>query len=254
MNRNKNKSMRNGFFRRFQKENGNAFKKEVGMARITRIILILLLLGPSLSGCTSKQALSDLPYCEGSACYEVAQSAPWPALLSDGRYLVDIDQFSFSLPSPPKRIYRLLGGDLYIFSEDGSFISFSLDTEDFLYDGTWPTDSQYTVADYSRFIFEKSNNDLDKAINDKDALIIKRALLIKEQIFENKRKVYKSEKGGHDIFYCSDFPVNGMHFAHIISDMVDNRYIRVASKGMSFERFKQILSTVKTINHQMGVE
>lgn len=224
------------------------------MARITRIILALLLLGPSLSGCASRQALSDLPNCEGNACYKVAQPTPWPALLSDGRYVVDVDQFSFTLPYPPKRIYRLLDGDLYIFSEDGGFISFSLDTEDFLADGNWPANSQYTVADYSRFIFDKTNNDLDKAANVKDAWVIKRALLIKEQVFGNNRKVYKSEKGGHDIFYCSDFPVKGMHYAHVISDKINNRYVRVASKGMSLDRFKQILSTSKTINHQMGVE
>lgn len=224
------------------------------MVRVTRIFLALLLLGTFLSGCTGKQALSGLPSCEGSACYEVAQPAPWPALLRDGRYLVDIDQFSFTLPYPPKRIYRLLGGDLYIFSEDGSFISFSLDSEGLLADGAWPTDSQYSVADYSRFIFDKTNDDLDKATNSQDAWVIKRALLIKEQVFGNNRKVFKSEKGGQVIFYCSDFPVSGMHFAHVISDMIDNRYIRIASKGMTFDVFKQILSTAKTTNVQSGVE
>lgn len=216
------------------------------MARITPIFLALLLSGPSLSGCTGKQALSRLPGCEGRACYEVAQSAPWPALLRDGRFLVDIDQFSFTLPYSPTRIYRLLAGDLYIFSEDGSFMSFSLDTEDFLADGTWPTDSQYTVADYSRFIFDKTNDDLDKATNAKDSWVINRALLIKEQVFGNNRVVYKSEKGGHSIYYCANFPVNGMHFAHVISEEISNRYIRIASNGMSFERFKQILSTAET--------
>ena len=214
------------------------------------IISISLFLFFILPGCASRSNVFEFPQCEGQFCNITAITKPLPPHAENGRYTIDLDQFSILLPSPPLRIYRLLDGDIYVYFEKGDSLSFSLDSKKSLSeDDPWPDSSNYSIADSAEFIFTKTGKNLVGLTNKDDIWIMKRALFLKGELFNPHSEIQFSRKNDFSLYYWKDTAMKNVCFAYIFSKNIRDRYIRISSSNMQFDDFKSIVASVTATDH-----
>ncbi len=213
-------------------------------------ITVIVLLTIVLSGCSVHSNNFEFPTCEGQSCGITAITKILPPHSENGQYTIDLDQFSFILPSPPLRIYRLLDGDIYVYFEKGSSLSFSLDTQKSLAEDTpWPAISNYSVADSAEFIFTKTGNDLANVTDKNDLWIMKRALFLKGELLPPHGEISYSSKADFSLYYWNDTSMRNVCFAYVFSKSIRDKYIRISSNNMSYAAFQSIVASIKTTDH-----
>ena len=213
----------------------------------TTVSLFLLFVLP---GCASHSNVFEFPQCEGQSCNITAITKPLPPHPENGRYTIDLDQFSIILPSPPLRIYRLLDGDVYVYFENGDSLSFSLDSQkSFSEDDPWPASSNYSIADSAEFIFTRTAKDLASLTDKGDIWIMKRALFLKGELFGPHSEIQYSRKTDFSLYYWNDTAMKNVCFAYIFSESIRDRYLRISSSNMQFDDFKSIVASIKTTDH-----
>ena len=212
----------------------------------TAIVLLTIV----LSGCSVHSKNFEFPTCEGQSCDITAITKTLPSHSENGQYTIDLDQFSFILPSPPLRIYRLLDGDICVYFEKGSSLSFSLDTQKSLSEDTpWPVISNYSVADSAEFIFTKTGKDLANVTDKNDLWIMKRALFLKGELWPPHSEISYSSKADFSLYYWNDTSMKNVCFAYIFNKSIRDKYIRISSNNMQYDVFQRIVASVKITDH-----
>jgi len=221
------------------------------MTKYKYLIILISLLGlVSLSAYAQKTKLTEFPDCRGRACIKTALVSPWPDALTAPKISIDVNQFSISLPSQPQRVYSFDGSEISVFFKDHSSLSFSLDTKISMSDiSLWLEGSHYSVADSAEFIFTKTTKELSDIKNDEDLLLMKRALLLKEQIFSDENEVFVSKNENFTIYYWNDLSLKELDktsFAYLFSHKNRDKYLRVSGFNIEFEDFKRIVGSLET--------
>lgn len=189
-----------------------------------------------------------MPDCEGPGCLRTAEAANWPAPLGKAAYTVELERYIVSLPSLPKRTVLDRAGTLIVQCQDGSFLSFDLESTYALADDIEaPEKSNFTVSDSGTFVFTKTASD-PPPTDPADLWVWKQAIFLKEQVFGPKNPVYQSTKGPLTVYYWPDFQIKEASLAHVFDTSRPDTYVRIFAKKMTFDDFKKIVGSIQIRN------
>ena len=208
-----------------------------------RILTIFVLLF-SLA-VTSYATPTEIGACEGVECMKVAQTSEWPVGPEKSAMKISINGLSLALPHSPERIIRQGNGDLAMYIGKSyldlgvlnSYVETNPENVEL------PEGITFTVADAAKLPFTKTIKDTPPE-NAADRWVWDRAMLLKEQHFANKAKVFTAKKGHLTVFIVESSI--GSYYAYIVDDLHRDSYTYIGTgrTGWTAEKFKQVVGSV----------
>lgn len=216
--------------------------------RVNFLVCVQILGLLILSALSVRPSFGDLiyaPVCEGPECIRTATPSGWPTALENSAFSMEVERYSFHLPSPPARVIRQGGGDVFIACRNGNIFNFGFETNlAGAAEVEMPAQSTFTVADSAEMIFTKTTADAPPR-DPNDLWVWRRAIFEKKQIFSPKNEVYSARKGPLTVYFWQDNQRGGAVMAYLFNATNRSSYVRIFAKGISFDDFKKLLGTAE---------